>query len=168
MLGFVDIDNDFLPPGYDEGGFSAAVGLPSFQAKYGLLSTEWVGNASGLATRTANITSFGVLGAALGCLVAVSLTDRLGRLRSWQLFVLWWATGNLIQIFANGILGLMYFARFWGGIGAGGCTVVVPLYLSEVARPKYRGRIVSVYIVVNLVALCLGKTPAVHAVVEYN
>jgi hypothetical protein len=51
--------------GYDEGGFSASIGLASFKHDYGLTSSLWKNNPSGLASRTANISSFGVLGAAL-------------------------------------------------------------------------------------------------------
>jgi hypothetical protein len=51
--------------GYDEGGFSASIGLASFKHDFGLTASLWKDNPSGLASRTANISSFGVLGAAL-------------------------------------------------------------------------------------------------------
>lgn len=105
----------------------------------------------------ANISSFGVLGAAFGSLIALSLTDRLGRLRCWQLFVVVWACGILMQIFSSGILGLMLFARIFGGLGAGGLTVVAPLYLSEIAPAKSRGMVVSMYMVLLLSFLTLGS-----------
>jgi MFS family permease len=87
---------------------------------------------TGLANRRANIASFNVLGAALGALISLDLNDRLGRLRSWRLACLIWASGTFIQVFASGIYGLLLFARIWGGLGAGGLTVVTPLYLSEI------------------------------------
>lgn len=96
-----------------------------------------------MANRKANITSFGVLGAAFGSLLALALADRLGRLRCWQFFVTLWASGILMQVFSSGIYGFMLFARIWGGLGAGALTVVAPLYLSEVAPAKSRGMIVS-------------------------
>ena len=71
--------------------------------------------------------------------------------------MVWWIIGNLMQVFSSGVLGLMLFARLFTGMAAGGGTVVVPLYLSEIARPKSRGAVVSVYIVVNLVALLSGS-----------
>ncbi|RFU29531.1 hypothetical protein B7463_g6805, partial [Scytalidium lignicola] len=136
ILSVVVIACGGIPKGYDEGGFSAAVGLSSFKNDFQLNSSEWKNNNTGLANRTANITSFGVLGAAFGSLLALVLTDRLGRLRCWQGFIILWATGILMQAFSSGILGLMLFARLWGGLGAGGLTVVAPLYLSEIARAK--------------------------------
>jgi MFS family permease len=144
--------------GYDEGGFSASIGLNSFKQDYGLTASLWTNDAQGLADRTANISSFGVLGAAFGSLIALTLTDRLGRLQCWRLFIVIWASGIFMQIFSSGILGFMLFARIWGGLGSGGLTVVAPLYLSEIAPAKSRGMIVSIYMVLLLSFLSLGKS----------
>ncbi|KAK8015379.1 MFS quinate transporter [Apiospora arundinis] len=145
-----------IPKGYDEGGFSSATGLSSFKADFDLNPANWKNNPTGLADRKANISSFGVLGAAIGSLIAIALCDRIGRLRSWQLAMIVWITGNLMQTFASGILGLMLFARIWGGLGAGGLTVVAPLYLSEIAPARSRGMVVSLYMVVLLSFLTIG------------
>ncbi|KAH8194773.1 hypothetical protein TruAng_011056 [Truncatella angustata] len=145
-----------IPKGYDEGGFSAATKLPSFVADFGLSSKLWVGDAAGLASRKANISSFGVLGAAIGSILAVLVTDRLGRLRAWQICSVIWMSGYLMTIFSSGILGFLLFARIWGGLGAGGLTVVAPLYLTEIAPAKSRGMIVSIYMVFLLTFLMLG------------
>jgi MFS family permease len=91
-------------------------------------------------------------------LIALALTDRFGRLRCWQLFVVLWASGILMQVFSSGILGFILFARIWGGLGAGGLTVVAPLYLSEIAPAKSRGMTVSIYMVLLLSFLTLGKS----------
>ncbi|KAJ5392399.1 hypothetical protein N7509_007889 [Penicillium cosmopolitanum] len=145
-----------IPKGYDEGGFSASIDLASFKKDFNLIAEHWEDDPSGLADRKANISSFGVLGAGFGSLLALVITDRLGRLRSWQLFILLWASGTLMQIFSSGIIGLMLFARIWGGLGAGGLTVVAPLYLSEIALAKSRGTVVSMYMVVLLSFLTIG------------
>ncbi|KAF2020854.1 putative MFS quinate transporter [Aaosphaeria arxii CBS 175.79] len=145
-----------IPKGYDEGGFSASVTLPAFKADYGLNKNLWVGNATGLANRTANISSFGVLGAAFGALIAYFLNDKIGRLWSYRLAILVWGSGILMQVFSSGIFGFLLFARIWGGLGAGGLTVISPLFLSEIAPTKTRGMIVSMYMVVLLSVLSLG------------
>lgn len=145
-----------LSTGYDEGGFSASVTLPAFKADYGLTKSLWVGNATGLANRTANISSFGVLGAAIGAIIAYFLNDKIGRLWSYRLAVLVWASGILMQVFSSGIFGFLLFARIWGGLGAGGLTVISPLFLSEIAPTKSRGMVVSMYMVVLLSVLSLG------------
>jgi MFS family permease len=142
--------------GYDEGGFSASVSLASFKNDFHLNASQWKNDASGLANRTANITSLGVLGAAFGSLLAVAIIDRFGRLKSWRFFLGLWATGILMQAFSTGIYALMLFARVWGGLGSGGLTVVSPLFLSEIARAQHRGLIVSIYMVTLLSFLTLG------------
>ncbi|KAJ0317723.1 hypothetical protein Brms1b_004728 [Colletotrichum noveboracense] len=158
LLTIVVIACGSIPKGYDEGGFSASTGLTSFKEDFGLVSSLWKDNESGLADRKANISSFGVLGAAFGSIIALALNDRLGRLRSWQVFIAVWMTGVLMQVFSSGILGLMLFARIWGGLGAGGLTVVAPLYLSEIAPAKSRGMVVSIYMVILLSFLTIAAT----------
>lgn len=145
-----------IPKGYDEGGFSASISLPSFKRDFDLDSIQWAHNASGLASREANITSLGVLGAAFGSLLALAMTDRVGRLRSWRILVCVYMSGNLMQVFSSGIYGFLLFARIWGGLGAGGLTVVAPLYLSEISPAKSRGMIVSTSMVFLLSFLSLG------------
>lgn len=156
VLTIVVIGCGSIPKGYDEGGFSASTSLPSFLDDYGLNASQWEDDASGLASRKANITSLGVLGAAFGSLIALAMTDRIGRLRSWQALVLLYMSGYLMQLFASGIYGFLLFARVWGGLGAGGLTVVGPLYLSEISPAKSRGMIVSISMVFLLSFLSLG------------
>ncbi|KAM0721605.1 hypothetical protein Q7P37_002530 [Cladosporium fusiforme] len=141
---------------YDEGGFSASTKLPSFVEDFRLGKEHWEGRASELADRKANISSFGVLGAAFGSLIAIFLNDRIGRLRSYQLAICVWAAGILMQIFSSGIYGFMLFARIFGGLGAGSLTVTAPLFLAEIATAKRRGLMVSLYMVVLLTFLTLG------------
>ncbi|OAL01646.1 general substrate transporter [Phaeosphaeriaceae sp. SRC1lsM3a] len=145
-----------IPKGYDEGGFSASVTLPAFKNDYGLNKALWKNNATGLANRTANISSFGVLGAAIGALIAFFLNDKLGRLWSYRLAIVIWASGILMQVFSSGIFSFLLFARIWGGLGAGGLTVIAPLFLSEIAPTKSRGMVVSMYMVTLLSFLSLG------------
>ncbi|KAK1139358.1 hypothetical protein N8T08_000809 [Aspergillus melleus] len=121
-----------IPKGYDEGGYSASVKLDSFQTDFNLLSSNWTNDPTGLTNRKANITSFNVLGAAFGALFALDLNDRFGRLQTWRLSCLVWASGMFIQVFSSGIYGLLLFARIWSGLGAGALTVTTPLYLSEI------------------------------------
>ncbi|KAJ5365656.1 hypothetical protein N7517_008542 [Penicillium concentricum] len=144
-----------IPKGYDEGGYSASVSLPSFKSDYNLVK-QWGVDDTELANRKANITSFNVLGAALGALIALDLNDRLGRLVAWRLACIVWAAGTLIQIFASGIYGLLLFSRIWGGLGAGALTVTAPLYLTEIAPVKTRGLVVGIYMVVLLAFLAMG------------
>ncbi|KAH7313453.1 general substrate transporter [Stachybotrys elegans] len=145
-----------IPKGYDEGGFAGAKNLESFLLDFGLTKEQWTGSSSALASRKANISSFGVLGAAIGAIMILCVADRLGRLRSWQLSTGVWMAGFLMTTFASGNTGLLLFSRIFGGLGAGGLTVVAPLYLSEIAPARSRGMIVSIYMVILLSFLMLG------------
>ena len=125
---------------------------------FNLVKSHWTNDATGLANRSANITSFNVLGAAFGALAGLYLNDRLGRLWSWRFAVIVWAIGTLIQVFSTGIYGLLLFARIFAGLGAGLLTVTSPLYLSEVAPKATRGLAVSLYMVVLLLVLAMGMS----------
>ena len=46
--------------------------------------------------------------------------------------------GALLQALANGVW-LMMLGRLVVGVACGGCTVVVPLYLGEIAPANLRG-----------------------------
>ncbi|PFH56289.1 hypothetical protein XA68_16773 [Ophiocordyceps unilateralis] len=147
-----------IPKGYDEGGFAAASSLESFMSDFHLTGGRWSGGgtASEMASRRAVVSSLGVLGAALGAVVAIAVTDRIGRLRAWQMFVALWMSGFFAATFSSGLVGLLLFARLWSGLGAGGLTVVAPLYLAEVAPSRRRGMVVSIYMVVLLSFLMAG------------
>ncbi|CAG8188241.1 unnamed protein product [Penicillium olsonii] len=145
-----------IPKGYDEGGYSGSVSLPAFKADFNLDPSHWENNATGLANRKANITSFNVLGAAIGALIVLDLNDRFGRLLAWRIACIVWGVGTLIQIFASGIYGLLLFSRIFGGLGAGALTVTAPLYLSEIAPAKTRGLVVGLYMVLLLAFLTTG------------
>ncbi|KAI6782354.1 Quinate permease [Emericellopsis cladophorae] len=145
-----------IPKGYDEGGFAGAKGMQSFLSDFGMTKDQWTGSAAALADRKANISSLGVLGAAIGSILALGLTDRVGRLRTWQIFCVVNMSGLLVTVLSSGILGLMLASRIWSGLGAGGLTVVAPLYLSEIAPARSRGMVVSIYMVVLLTVLMLG------------
>ncbi|PKY09203.1 general substrate transporter [Aspergillus campestris IBT 28561] len=145
-----------IPKGYDEGGFSASVKLDSFVADYNLGPSHWKDDPTGLADRKANITSFNVLGAAFGALFTLQLNDRIGRLYSWRVAVVVWATGLLVQVFSSGMYGMLLVARIWSGLGTGALTVIAPLYLSEIAPARTRGLVVSVYMVILLAVLAMG------------
>ena len=153
--GFRWIKHVDLSLGYDEGGFGASVGLPSFVDDFALSSSH---GHTPRVNRIANITSFNVLGAAFGSLLALLVTDRNGRIRSWQFGGLLWASGLLIQIFSSDIYGLMLFARLWSGLGAGLLTVSTPLYLSEVAPARTRGSVTNLYMVNLLLFLMIGRS----------
>lgn len=81
-----------------------------------------------------------VVGSLLGALPA----DRFGR----KATLLWIGVLYLVSAIwsglAPGVYGLIA-ARFIGGLGIGVCTVVAPMYISEIAPPRYRGRLTGMF-----------------------
>lgn len=89
-----------------------------------------------------------VSSALVGCIIGVAfsgeLSDRLGRRR--PLFL----SAALFVISASGCallpsLSLIIVARVLGGVGIGIASNVVPLYISEIAPARIRGRLVTYY-----------------------
>ncbi|EIV7924108.1 sugar porter family MFS transporter [Klebsiella pneumoniae] len=89
------------------------------------------------------VTSFLLFGAAIGSVAGGWLSDRQGRRKN----ILWVAI-----IFIFGALGTagawdissMIIARFILGLAVGCASVTVPIYISELARPSQRERLVTV------------------------
>jgi len=88
--------------------------------------------------------SSAIWGCVLGAALAGYLSDRYGRRKILII------TGFLFFISAIGSAiadNLMNFviARFVGGVGVGAASMLSPLYISEIAPAKFRGRLVSIY-----------------------
>jgi sugar porter (SP) family MFS transporter len=88
------------------------------------------------------ITSSLLLGAAAGALAAGRLTDRLGRRRLILITSVVFLVGILGAALAPDAVVLVVF-RVVIGLGVGSASVVVPLYIGEVAPPSARGALVS-------------------------
>ncbi len=88
--------------------------------------------------------SSALVGAVIGVGSSGELCDRFGRKKllilAAILFLLSAVASSLMPTFS-----LLIYARILGGIGVGIASNVVPLYLSEIAPSKIRGRLVTCY-----------------------
>ncbi|MEV6275272.1 sugar porter family MFS transporter [Nocardia sp. NPDC051832] len=92
-----------------------------------------------------------LLGAAVGGLGAGQIGDRFGRRKALLLAAVLYTGGGLLAVVASDF-GVLLVARIVQGLGIGLSSVIVPLYLSEIAPSRLRGRVVSL----NQLMLTLG------------
>lgn len=89
-----------------------------------------------------------VSSALVGCIVGVAfsgeLSDRLGRKKPLLISAIFFFLSALGCAFVPSLTGLVLF-RFLGGVGIGLASNVVPLYISEIAPAKIRGRLITYY-----------------------
>ena len=89
-----------------------------------------------------------VSSALIGCIVGVAfsgeLSDRLGRKKPLLISAVFFFLSALGCAFMPSLFWLILF-RFLGGVGIGLASNVVPLYISEIAPAKSRGRLITYY-----------------------
>ena len=83
-----------------------------------------------------------LLASAIGGWLAGFLSDRIGRVRTLQLTILWFSLFSLLSAFAQDFDQLLVF-RTLLGFGFGGEWAVGAVLMGEVIRPAFRGRAVG-------------------------
>jgi sugar porter (SP) family MFS transporter len=84
------------------------------------------------------LSSMFVVGGFLGAIFAGPVSTSYGRLLSMRITSCFFVLGSSLETLA-GTVPIMSIGRLLAGVGAGASTVIVPLYISEVAPPKERG-----------------------------
>ena len=88
--------------------------------------------------------SMALWGTVLGSMIGGWPTERFGR----QKTLLWIGILYLVSALGSALATDVYsfmIARLIGGLGVGISTVAAPLYISEIAPPKYRGRLAGMF-----------------------
>ncbi|MBB2189046.1 sugar porter family MFS transporter [Gluconacetobacter azotocaptans] len=117
--------------GYDTGIISAALLQISQQFHLGTGGQQIV-------------TSAIIAGALLGCMGAAPLSDRGGRRRTVMVAAAVFIVGTIMASLANTIW-LLTLARFVLGLAVGAASQIVPVYISELAPARRRGRLVGMF-----------------------
>ncbi|ORY13403.1 high affinity glucose transporter [Clohesyomyces aquaticus] len=81
-------------------------------------------------------------GSFLGAIISGWLSDILGRKRAIQIGCVIWCIGSII-VCASQNIGMLVAGRFINGLSVGICSAQVPVYVSELAPPSKRGRVVG-------------------------
>ena len=120
--------------GYDTGVIAGALpfmGLPFSEG--GLDLTPF---SEGLVTASL------IIGAAAGSFIAGNLADRFGRRRTLQVLALIFLFGALGTAVSPNLFWMIVF-RILLGLGVGGASAIVPVFIAEIAPANKRGRLVS-------------------------
>lgn len=126
--------------GYDSAFIGTTLSLQSFKDEF-----NWESLDSDLVS--ANIVSLYQAGAFFGALFAYPTGHFFGRRWGLMASALVFFLGAGLMLGANGDrgLGLIYGGRVLAGIGVGAGSNLCPIYISEMAPPAIRGRLVGVY-----------------------
>ncbi|KAH6656147.1 general substrate transporter [Truncatella angustata] len=84
------------------------------------------------------VSSAFTVGGLIGALGAGPVSSSYGRLLAMRITSVFFAIGSVIEAVASAI-SILAIGRILSGAGAGAATVIVPLYISEIAPPKERG-----------------------------
>ena len=85
-----------------------------------------------------------LVGAMIGAFGSGILTDRFGRKKILIIVALFFAVSCSATAFAS-TSAVFIAARLFGGLAVGAASVLSPMYVAEVAPPKNRGTLVSIY-----------------------
>ena len=93
------------------------------------------------------VVSFYQAGAFFGAFFAYAAGHYLGRKKGLQVCSAVFILGAGLMLGANGRrgLGFLYAGRVLAGVGIGGASNLTPIYISELAPPAIRGRLVGLY-----------------------
>ncbi|GES64915.1 quinate permease [Aspergillus terreus] len=129
--------------GYTSAFIGTTITLDSFTRELGLdqMSSEQVNLIS------ENIVSLFIAGAFFGALLTYGVGYYWGRKWGLVLASAVFTFGSGLQLGTTGArgLGIMYAGRVLSGLGTGIASNIIPIYLSELAPPAIRGRLVGLY-----------------------
>ncbi|KAI7327202.1 general substrate transporter [Hortaea werneckii] len=138
--------------GYDLAFIGTTITRDAFKKDFGLEdASEAANNAF-----DANIVSLLQAGCFFGSLFAGPLSDKVGRKWSIMISGMVFDIGSLMQTLAYGIKDVVYVGRVVGGLGVGACSMLVPMYIAEMAPPTIRGRLVGLYEIFVQIGTCVG------------
>ncbi|KAL4971710.1 general substrate transporter [Aspergillus desertorum] len=129
--------------GYTSAFIGTTITLPSFEDEFGFAKkTE-----NQVALISENIVSLFIAGAFFGAILTYGLGHLIGR--KWNLVVASavFTLGAGLTCGATGStgLGILYAGRVLSGLGTGIASNIIPIYISELAPPAIRGRLVGFY-----------------------
>ncbi|KAJ5363657.1 Major facilitator-type transporter ecdD [Penicillium cataractarum] len=133
--------------GYDSGYISGVLGMDYVKEHFGHAVPKTDETPSGFiiaSSRKSLITSILSAGTFIGALLGGAVSERIGRRLTIMLSCLIFAIGVAVQV-ATVTVGGLVGGRLVAGLGVGGVSATVILYVSEISPRKVRGLLVSAY-----------------------
>jgi len=131
--------------GFDISSMSAIISTEAYQCYFnqGPLYLDTDHKCSGPSPNVqGGITASMPGGSWLGALVSGFLSDILGRKKSIQIGSIIWCIGSIL-VCASQNIGMLIVGRIINGFAVGICSAQVPVYITEIAPPSKRGRLVG-------------------------
>ncbi|KDN49907.1 putative high-affinity glucose transporter [Tilletiaria anomala UBC 951] len=126
--------------GFDISSMSLILGLNSWNSFFGNITENGVTRVD--ANLQAGITASMPAGSALGAIISGLFSDRFGRKGAIMAACCFWLIGSILCA-ASQAVAMLIVGRIINGICVGIASAQVPVYLSELAQPKIRGRLVG-------------------------
>ncbi|KAK5700268.1 hypothetical protein LTR17_023074 [Elasticomyces elasticus] len=131
--------------GYDTGVMGSVLALDAFKRDFGLP----LGKAGFASTKNAeiasNVVSLLTAGCFFGAIASSFINEKIGRRPTLMGFSVVFMIGAAIQTAAHHSIGQIYAGRVIAGLGIGGMSSVVSVYVTENAPARQRGRIAGLF-----------------------
>jgi sugar porter (SP) family MFS transporter len=128
------------------GGFLFGMDVAVISGAEQVIQKLW--NLSGLMHGTA--IAIALYGTVVGAIIGGFPANKFGRKKTLLWIGIIFLVSSIGAAIANDVYTFMVF-RFFGGFAIGASSVVAPIYISEIAPPKYRGRM-GIAFQLNIVA----------------
>ncbi|QLG74130.1 hypothetical protein HG535_0G00150 [Zygotorulaspora mrakii] len=142
-------------PGWDSGITSGFINMENFRENFGSYS-HTTGQYYLSNVRMGLLVAIFSVGCALGGILLAKLGDIFGRRLAIIMVVVIYVVGAIIQISATGKWYQYFIGKIIYGLGCGGCSVLCPMLLSEIAPKDLRGALVSMYQLMVTLGIFLG------------
>lgn len=143
--------------GYDQAVMNGLLTMQLFEEQFPVLNSARPGvNEQHASLIKGTIVSIYELGCAAGCISCFFLGDRLGRKRLILSFAALTVVGVVIQVSSFHVAQLAV-GRIVTGVGVGGLTATIPVWISECSSAKLRGKMVSLCGALAITGVCLAS-----------
>ena len=127
------------------GVMGSVLALTSFKKDFGLPTSKGGFADTKNAAIASNVVSLLTAGCFFGAIGAAIMNEKFGRRYSLMFFSVIFLIGAAVQVSAHHSIGQIYAGRVVAGLGIGGMSSITPVFVSENAPAKVRGRVAGLF-----------------------